>query len=242
MQKQPVLRATMLGVPGDAARRRGLHRVLFPLVFMSFFIGLGVGLMGSDALGTPWWVGFLVTFIAFLCLLYFCKQIPQAVYGFFKGARGEEMVASELARLPSTWTIFNGLILPDGRDVDHVAVGPQGVFVIETKHWRGTVDIENNQLLAEGRPLPEGRSPMLQVQKATAGVALTLQVPKTKMFGVLCFAGTQFVGSAYEMDEMIVCSYLNLETLLCDRDIVLDDAERARIIASLNTLTITEGL
>lgn len=238
----PFTRATMLGVPGDAARRRGLQNMLWPFAAVSLFMGLGIGILVSGIMLVPWWTGAVITLFTFIALGIFCRSIPQRGYSYFKGARGEEMTASELAHLPSTWTIFNGLILPDGRDIDHVAVGPQGIFVIETKHWRGTVEVVQNQLLANGRALPSSRSPILQVRRAVSGLAEALQLDPSMVQGMICFAGTQFVAGTRMLDEITLCSHLHLESFLREKDVKFDDAGLARAIAALNTLTITKGL
>ncbi|MDO4527267.1 MAG: nuclease-related domain-containing protein [bacterium] len=235
-------RATMLGVPGDVARRRGLQNILVPLVCLGFMMGLGLGLLMGGFHLLPWWVGFLLLGLTFVALGGFYQSMPRRGYSYFKGARGEEMIASELSHLPSTWTIFNGLILPNGRDVDHVAVGPQGIFVIETKHWRGTVEIDQHQLLANGRALPVERSPILQVRRSVMGLAAALQMDAKEIQGMICFAGTQFVNGAQTLDEIVLCSHLQLEAYLRGRAVRFDDASLARVIATLNTLTITEGL
>ena len=59
------------------------------------------------------------------------------------GAAGERRVASELAVLEGEgWRLLHDRRLPGRRaNVDHVAVGPGGVWVIETKCWSGRIDV-----------------------------------------------------------------------------------------------------
>jgi len=57
------------------------------------------------------------------------------------GAAGEQVVPRVLQALPDSWTMVNGVPLPGARaDVDHVLVGPGGVFAIEAKHHSGWVE------------------------------------------------------------------------------------------------------
>ena len=235
-------RATMRGIPGDAARRRGLRRVLLPVAGYAMAFGGGAGLL-LGGVGLPWWAGAVVLAVALGGFALYRRRQPALVYGYFKGARGEEMVAGELAHLPPTWTIFNGLLLPDGRDIDHVAIGPQGVFVIETKHWSGEVSVEHGAILANGRTLQ--RSPIAQVRRASAAVAEALAVadpPAAALHGVLCFAGPQFADGAVRADEVLVCSHLGLVAALTLGPTLLDAAAIARCVARLGALTLTEGL
>ena len=236
----PRSRATMKGVPGDAARRRGLRRVLVPVACFGVVFGFGVGLAVGGVGALPWWVGVAVLALAFAGFLAYCRRQPTLVYGYFKGARGEEMVAGELAHLPASWTILNGVLLPDGRDVDHVAVGPQGIFVIETKHWSGEVSVAGAQILANGRPLE--RSPVEQVRRAVNAVARAAEVRPDALHGVLCFAGPQFADAPTHADEVFVCSYLDLVSAISLGPAVLDAAAVARCVARLAALTLTKRL
>lgn len=63
----------------------------------------------------------------------------------FKGWHGERAVAKGLSRLdPATYRAFHDLYLlrPDGQgttQLDHLIVSPFGIFVIETKNYRGWI-------------------------------------------------------------------------------------------------------
>jgi hypothetical protein len=59
-----------------------------------------------------------------------------------KGLRGERLVTERLAELPSDFFVINDILLPNHKgNIDHVVIGPCGVVVIETKHYRGSVKI-----------------------------------------------------------------------------------------------------
>ena len=54
------------------------------------------------------------------------------------GADGEEAVGVELARLPSGWRVLHSIPVHRGSsDIDHLAIGPSGVFTINAKHHPG---------------------------------------------------------------------------------------------------------
>ncbi|MFF2039019.1 nuclease-related domain-containing protein [Kitasatospora sp. NPDC058170] len=51
------------------------------------------------------------------------------------GLEGERIVGAGLEPLRRAgWRILHGVPLPSGADIDHVAIGPPGVFTINTKH------------------------------------------------------------------------------------------------------------
>jgi hypothetical protein len=55
--------------------------------------------------------------------------------GALSGLLAENATAEELRRLRRRgWRLVNGLVLRGNADIDHVAVGPAGVLVVETKH------------------------------------------------------------------------------------------------------------
>lgn len=233
-------RAAMRGIPGDAARRRGLRRIFVPMLIFGISFGSGIGIILGAAGLFPWWLGVAILMFTLAGLWIFSNKQADLVYGYFKGARGEEMTAGELSHLPGEWTIFNGIMLPDKRDVDHIAVGPQGVFVIETKHWSGEISVKNGEILAKGRVIR--KSPIIQVRHLMAHLINTISLPADCVHGVLCFVGHQFTDGAVQSDELTVCSHLGLLETLTKRPAVLDAAARTRIISKLGDLTITEGL
>ena len=69
-----------------------------------------------------------------------------------KGAAGEKSVAHTLNKLPDEFRVANDVATPSG-NLDHVVIGPTGVFVIETKDWRGIMGADGNgELTLNGKP------------------------------------------------------------------------------------------
>ena len=77
------------------------------------------------------------------------KQFLERKSGFIPGAIGEESVIRKLIELPDSFIIFNDVRLNLGKSIrwkkyneyvkscqiDHVVIGPSGIFLIETKNW-----------------------------------------------------------------------------------------------------------
>ncbi|NSW84163.1 MAG: NERD domain-containing protein [Syntrophothermus sp.] len=53
---------------------------------------------------------------------------------FEAGVFGETLVSGILSKLSNEWYILNYVIINDAQ-IDHVLVGPKGMFCIETKTW-----------------------------------------------------------------------------------------------------------
>jgi hypothetical protein len=66
-----------------------------------------------------------------------------------RGAYAEEVVAERLKGLPDSYCYFNDLAF-EGFNIDHIVVGPGGIFLIETKSHSGEVDVKGEVLLLNG--------------------------------------------------------------------------------------------
>ncbi len=63
-----------------------------------------------------------------------------------KGLEGENIVLEKLNTLPKNYFVFHDVELPGGYgNIDHIVVGPTGLFVIETKNYSGKYRINGNQ-------------------------------------------------------------------------------------------------
>lgn len=57
---------------------------------------------------------------------------------WFKGLAGERIAGAELDRLTARgWKVLHSIPLTRGGDIDHLLVGPGGVFTVNTKNLRG---------------------------------------------------------------------------------------------------------
>lgn len=72
-------------------------------------------------------------------------------HSWLKGSRGEAFVGWLLGRLPEAWHVFNDIpVGKRGANIDHLVVGPGGVFTVNTKNLRGNVWVAPRTLLHNG--------------------------------------------------------------------------------------------
>lgn len=74
-----------------------------------------------------------------------------------KGAEGEEAIGARLERLTSHgWHVLHSVpIGTRGADIDHILIGPGGVYTINTKNHPGKrIWISPNQIRVNGQPVP----------------------------------------------------------------------------------------
>jgi len=70
---------------------------------------------------------------------------------YLRGATGEILVGELLTKLSDDYCVINDVATPHG-NLDHIVVGPTGVFVLDTKAWRGIVSADGRgELLLNGK-------------------------------------------------------------------------------------------
>lgn len=116
---------------------------------------------------------------------------------------------------PNAWTVIRDLDWPGGRygNVDHVVVGPSGVYVIDTKNWHGDIAVYGGRLRYEG--LTHDSVVAYLVEAAAAVALLTPGVPRQQIKPVLCAAGA--TGLETHVGGVLVCSPDTLASVLESR-------------------------
>ncbi len=118
--------------------------------------------------------------------------------GRFKGWLGETMVARALSRLnPNLYHTFHDLYLPrpDGHgttQIDHVIVSPFGIFVIETKNYRGWIFGSEKQpkwTQQIYRRKSSFQNPLHQNELHLRALAVCLGLPREAFLSVVLFIG-----------------------------------------------------
>lgn len=198
--------AKVHGSPGEAPRVLGLLRAFWPLLVICFVTGYLLRAwfpkpeLSISAVGVLF---FLVAVAAAILLAWGDRRLGN----YLKGAKGEEWVAHELAFLSSDHTVFNGLRFGGGKEnFDHIVVGPAGVFVVETKNWKGSVEFHDGKLYAGGKE--PSRPPLKQVKAATAELVAFIDdagCGEVPLHSVLCFLGTKLPEEIMNVNGVVVC-------------------------------------
>ncbi len=198
--------ARVYGSPGEAPRVLGLLRAFWPLLLVCFATGyLLRALLPWPKLGLSQ-VGILFFLVAVATAILLAWG-DRRLGNFLKGAKGEEWVAHELAFLSADYTVFNGLRLGGGKqNFDHIIVGPAGIFVVETKNWKGSVEFRDGRLYAGGRE--PSRPPLKQVKAASAELIAFIDDANcggVPIHPVLCFLGTKIPQDIMNVNGVVVC-------------------------------------
>ncbi|MDD4735787.1 MAG: nuclease-related domain-containing protein [Kiritimatiellae bacterium] len=227
--------AEVVGSPGVRPRFVGFMRGVFPLLLFMFLAGFFL----RAAFPYP----AMTRSVAGLLLVGLCVGLALVLYAgekrlasYFKGAQGEEQVARALHLLPPGFTVFHGLLLRGAvSDMDHVVVGPTGVFVVETKNWAGTMSVVGQDILYDGRR-PD-RSPLEQVKQAVGALQKSLSERCGRSIPVspiICFAGGRLEGGVQGVAGVMLCGPDDLRHVLTEPgEFPLSEAEAAAVAGEL---------
>lgn len=146
--------AIIHGTAGKNAFDRGLRKqedVLSAIFAVSLVIMIGFGLLYGLSFSRNWptqWFSILGILTMGGVMFGLKRKLDRVLERklrearvWRRGAEGERVIAELLeSDLPDSYHVFNDVRFP-GRtaNIDHLVVGPSGVFVINTKNWRGIV-------------------------------------------------------------------------------------------------------
>jgi len=175
-------------------------------------IGVGGGLLGNLlAPRLSLVVGGLAAMVAGWALRF--RPSPDAV-AWRQGAAGERRTARLLDPLERHgWAVLHDLAIPRSRaNLDHLVIGPGGVFVIDSKQYRGRLQLDPSGRLWHGRyPL----APTLQAVSFEADqAAQVLPDPGVAVVPIVAVHGAQVPWGKVVTDGVPVVSARRLPSLL----------------------------
>lgn len=145
---------------------------------------------------------------------------------WYRGAKGEIAVASLLAQLPPAWTVFHALPVGSrGSDIDHLVVGPGGVFTINTKHHSGhEVWVAGHTMLVSGRSTPYIRN--AEYEASRVGAMLRERMPLLPpVQPVIAVVGAKRVTVRARPAKVRVVEAGDLVTWLTNLAVVINESE-----------------
>ncbi len=130
------------------------------LIFGTVFLGLSIRIIYTKHAGVFEAAGLIFLLSPLIASYFYLRK-----YHIFRGGwEGEKQVASYLNNaLNDDYYLINDLYLQGGEgDIDHVVLAPNGVFVLETKNWRGSISCNDDEWQRNGKRTP---SPSRQVKR-----------------------------------------------------------------------------
>ncbi len=188
-------------VSEDLARQR---RIILGVAFTVIaLLGLLLGVIMSSFLqlqGLPPWARLAMMSIAIIAIVSVdawgerkLEAAQRRNDAKLRAAGGELLVGNILTSLPDEYHVISEFPTPTG-NIDHVVIGPKGVFLLDAKNWRGVVAAdEHGELLLNARPTEKpfvsqyfGR--VMLVKKA---MAQHLPEPEVNFYAVFVFTAAR---------------------------------------------------
>ncbi len=157
-------------------------------------------------------------------------DVPTADRSWRRGAEGEERVAARLARkLDERWVVIHDLTIgSQGANLDHLVIGPAGVFTLNTKNLKGHVTVYDRAVLHNGTNhhfLPKARDEAAKVaRRLTNATGQQVQVR-----GVIVLTGRADIAIKGTPRDVRVIGYLRLARWLQGLPEVLPLGDALRI-------------
>jgi hypothetical protein len=147
---------------------------------------------------------------------------------WFLGALGEVAVGRLLKKMSPHWHVLHAVpVGKDDSDIDHVVIGPGGVFTINTKHHRGqSVWIAGRTFMVAGHKQPYLRNAEHEARRASRLLAAATGAPVP----VVAVVGAKSLTVKEQPSDVVVLDAAQLVRWLNKRPAVLTAAKAARLL------------
>lgn len=155
-------------------RNRKFFRLLHAIVALIIVLGVVVWHLVP---GSAWYCG-LVSGAVLSFDLALRMSPPAWIESWQTGGIGEERTGRALRALSGQWSVIHDWRIEGRGNVDHVIVGPAGVFAVETKNIGTEIRVEGDTLLVfrpDGRRRYAIASPARQARANAAAVSRALR-------------------------------------------------------------------
>ena len=166
----------------NQVRKNLAKAVLCALIFAAIFFILTYRILSTLQIGIFEEAGLVFLFVPIVASYFYLRK-----YHIYSGGwEGEKMVAKLLTNtLSDDYYLLKDLYLRDGGgDIDHIVLGPNGVFVLETKNWSGSISCNGDEWQRAGKRNFSG-SPSRQVKRNAARIKqIIVNAPSLRPLGL----------------------------------------------------------
>lgn len=169
-------------------------------------------------------------------------QPPPFIERWRMGRDGERWTARELRRLKTDgWSSAHDLASRYG-NIDHVVVGPAGVFLLNSKHLHGSFAIEEGVLACHHEALPFSDYALPKLERQLLGASRGLEdqlrpaVRRRVKVNPVIVLWAEFPTGHGMIGQVPVVRGDLLATWLRDQALTLAEKDRPTLLAAVNTL------
>ncbi|MGI6389957.1 MAG: NERD domain-containing protein [Kiritimatiellia bacterium] len=168
-----------------------------------------------------------------------------------KGWFGEMLMrlGFKLSLPKDVYRVINNVTIPDGRggttQIDHIVVSPYGVFVVETKHYKGWIfggehDRQWTQKIHGGHS-QKFQNPLLQNYKHTECLRELLGLSKEQVKSVIVFTGECTLKTRDKLPTHVTHPGSCVRYISSHRDILFDVEAVTAVEAAIRENRLTPG-
>ncbi len=219
--------------------QRGIRRVMVMIVGPSLLVGVVVLLLDGHPIS--WFAGALAGAGGGVWG-WVRESPPEYVENWHLGAEGERKTERALEPLAKAGWSFAHDIQGPGGNIDHIAVGPAGVYLLETKNPRGSVEIRKGVTHVRSRHDPDRTTPLRSVRPQAAGAAARVKHEIEERSGIRTWVQptvvfwSDFPAQIVEDDRCVYVHGSRLASWLRERPETLDQQQVERVAAAIASL------
>lgn len=158
-----------------------------------------------------------------------CRGVKNDERAWRIGAKGEEAVTAQLAKLGDRWRTLHAVSVGNnGSDIDHVIIGPAGIYTINTKnHPKANIWVGGNTFKVNGQRVPYVRNARFEARRTTAFLATAagFVLPVTGLIAVVGAQGGYTVTNQPPGGDVYVLARKELVKWLHRRPETLTDTQ-----------------
>jgi hypothetical protein len=149
---------------------------------------------------------------------------------WYTGAIGEMHVGTHLEQLGPEWTVLQAVpVGKDDSDIDHVLIGPPGVFTVNTKHHSGAkIWVGSRMVMVAGQKTSYLRNSRHESERASKLLSLSTGMP-VEAYSLLVIVDPASVTIKQQPDDVTVLTARELVRWLKRRKRLLDESTVQRI-------------
>jgi Nuclease-related domain len=143
-----------------------------------------LGLAGVGLPGTWRWAAGFLSGGCYAFWLVVRDSVPRHIEHWLDGANGERWTAAQLRTLEAAgWKVAHDLRARYG-NVDHIVVGPAGVFLLDSKNWFGDVTVQDGTATITPKDNPDAAWSWPRLARALRGASAANQKAMESLTGV----------------------------------------------------------
>jgi hypothetical protein len=142
------------------------------------------------------------------------------------GIAGEVFVGQVLERLPGdSWRVLHAVQWPSGSDIDHLVIGPSGVFTVNSKHHaEASVWVGDAMLRVDGRSTDYLRSSRSEARRVAA-LLLRWCGWAVPVHPVIAVVGARWIRVEAEQPGVFVLDGASVDRFVAGRPAALSEAQ-----------------